>query len=163
MPKLPFYFRQMTVPNGLIPFCPLCSSSFSGMPRTSKSFKLPTFWLLDSTFGSRRWLKQKDIIFLGKQIVTLSPAVPIKLTPLSTSHLIISHSCILIISCFSTSWDIILHMTSICFFMDCRRRYHLTTDLLISLGKYVHTNRVRSWGVSSMIDNLGNTCNGRPS
>jgi hypothetical protein len=40
-------------------FCPLCGSSFSGAPRISKSFKLPTFWLLDSAFGLRGLLKQK--------------------------------------------------------------------------------------------------------
>jgi hypothetical protein len=43
MPGLHIYFEQMTVPNGLITFCPVCGSSFSGMPQISKSFKLPTF------------------------------------------------------------------------------------------------------------------------
>jgi hypothetical protein len=97
----------------LIAFCPLCGSSFSGTSCTLKSFKLPTFWLLDSAFRSRRWLKQKDILFWGEQIITLSPTVPIKLTPLSTSHPIISYSCLLIISCFSASCDIILALHSI--------------------------------------------------
>jgi hypothetical protein len=59
MSKLPFYFGQMTVPNGLIAFCLLCSGFFSGTPQTSKYFKLPPFWLLDSAYGLREWLKQK--------------------------------------------------------------------------------------------------------
>jgi hypothetical protein len=96
MPKLPFYFGQMIVSNGLIAFCPLCRGSFLGTPRTSKSFKLSTFWLLDLASGSRGWLKQKGIFFLGKRIVTLSPVVPIKLAPLSTSRPIVSRSCLLI-------------------------------------------------------------------
>jgi hypothetical protein len=42
MPKLSFFsFRQMTVPNGLIAFCPLCGGSFLGTHRILKSFKLP--------------------------------------------------------------------------------------------------------------------------
>jgi hypothetical protein len=96
MPKLPFYFGQMIVSNGLIAFCPLCRGSFLGTPRTSKSFKLSTFWLLDLASGSRGWLKQKDIFFLGKRIIALSPVVPIKLAPLSTSRPIVSRSCLLI-------------------------------------------------------------------
>jgi hypothetical protein len=40
-------------------------------------------------------------LFLGKQIVTLSPATPIKLTPMSTSHPIVSHSCLPIFFCYS--------------------------------------------------------------
>jgi hypothetical protein len=42
-------------------------------------------------------------LFLGKRIVTLSPSVPIKLAPLSTSRPIISRSCLPIISCFSAA------------------------------------------------------------
>jgi hypothetical protein len=38
-----FYFGQMTVPIGLIAFCLLCGGFFSGMPWSSKSFKLPPF------------------------------------------------------------------------------------------------------------------------
>jgi hypothetical protein len=57
----------------------LISGSFSWTLRTSKYFKSPTFWLLDFSFGLRGWLKQKGI-FLGKQIVTMSPAVHIKLS-----------------------------------------------------------------------------------
>jgi hypothetical protein len=71
-----------------------------GMSWTSKSFKLLTFWLLDLASRLRGWLKQKDIFLLKKQIVTLWPAAPIKLAPLSTSHPIISRSCLLISSCY---------------------------------------------------------------
>jgi hypothetical protein len=91
-----FYFREMTVLNGLIAFCLLCSGSFLGTLRTSKSFKLLTFWLLDLVFGSRGWMKQKGIFFLWKQIIILPPGAPIKLVPLSMSHPIISRSCLLI-------------------------------------------------------------------
>jgi hypothetical protein len=96
MPGLHFYFEQMTLSNGLISFCLVCGSSFSGMPQISKSFKLPTFWLLDSTSRLRRLLKQKCTFFLEKQIVILSPAMPIKPAPLSTSHPIASRSYLLI-------------------------------------------------------------------
>jgi hypothetical protein len=44
-------------------FCLLCGSSFSGMPRISKSFKLPIFWLLDFASGLRGLLKQKCPFF----------------------------------------------------------------------------------------------------
>jgi hypothetical protein len=73
-------------------FFPLCNGSFSGMPQTSKSFKLPTFWLLDLTYGSRGLLKQKCIFFLGKRIMILLHVVNIKLVPLSMSCPIISRS-----------------------------------------------------------------------
>jgi hypothetical protein len=49
-------------------FCSLCGGSFSGTSQTLKSFKLPTFWLIDLTSGSRGWLKQKDIFFWGNKI-----------------------------------------------------------------------------------------------
>jgi hypothetical protein len=86
----------MTVLNGLIAFCLLCSGSFLGTLRTSKSFKLLTFWLLDLVSGSRGWMKQKGIFFLWKQIIILPSGAPIKLVPLSMSHPIISRSCLLI-------------------------------------------------------------------
>jgi hypothetical protein len=54
--------------NGLIVLSLLCSSSFSGMPRTLKSFKLLPFWLLDSASGLHGWLKQKDIFFWGNEL-----------------------------------------------------------------------------------------------
>jgi hypothetical protein len=41
--KIPFFFGQMTVLNGLIAFYPLCGGSFLGTPQISKSFKLPPF------------------------------------------------------------------------------------------------------------------------
>jgi hypothetical protein len=63
MPGLHFYFRQMTVPNGLITFYPLCDSSFSGTLQISKSFKLTTFWLLDSAFRLRGLVKRKGPLF----------------------------------------------------------------------------------------------------
>jgi hypothetical protein len=91
-----FYFGEMTMLNGLIAFCLLCSGSFLGTLRTSKSFKLLTFWLLNLVFGSRGWMKQKDIFFLWKQIIILPPVAPIKQVPLSMSHPIISRSCLLI-------------------------------------------------------------------
>jgi hypothetical protein len=59
--KYPFYFGQMTMSNGLIAFCSLCGGSISGTPWISKSFILPTFWLLNSASRSRAWLKQKGI------------------------------------------------------------------------------------------------------
>jgi hypothetical protein len=37
----------------------LCGSSFAGTLRILKSFKLPTFWLLDSASGLRELLKWK--------------------------------------------------------------------------------------------------------
>jgi hypothetical protein len=92
-----FYFGQMTVPNGLIAFCPLCSGSFSGIPQTSKPFKLPTLWLLDLASESCGWLKQKTY-FSGKTNRHNAPAAPIKLAPLSMSLPIISLSCLLIFS-----------------------------------------------------------------
>jgi hypothetical protein len=74
------------MPNGLIAFCPLCSDSFSGTPRTSKSFQLPTFWLLDLASGSRGWLKQKGIFFGEMNHHTVT---------------IVFRSCLLIFSCYS--------------------------------------------------------------
>jgi hypothetical protein len=71
------------------------------IPQTLKSFKLLTFWLLDPASKSHGWLKQKCIFFLGKGIVTQSPAAPIKLMLLGMSHPIISHSCLPILSCYS--------------------------------------------------------------
>jgi hypothetical protein len=59
MPGFHFYFGKMTVSNGLITFCPLCDSSFSGTQWISKSFKLPTFWLLDFASGLHMLLKWK--------------------------------------------------------------------------------------------------------
>jgi hypothetical protein len=64
--NFPFFFSQMTVPNGLIDFCPLCGGSFLGTPQISKDFKLPTFGLLDSASGLRGLLKQKCTFFLEK-------------------------------------------------------------------------------------------------
>jgi hypothetical protein len=70
---------------------PLILGSFSWSLWTSEYFKLPNFLFLDSATRLRGWLKQKGIFFLGKQIVTLSPVVHIKLSALSS---IASHSCL---------------------------------------------------------------------
>jgi hypothetical protein len=59
MPKLPFYFGQMIESNKLIAFYLLCSGSILGTPQTSKSFKLPPFWLPNSASKLCGWLKQK--------------------------------------------------------------------------------------------------------
>jgi hypothetical protein len=67
MPRLHFYFGQKIVSNGLITFCLLCGSSLPGTPWISKSFKLPTFWLLDSASGLHGLLKWKGTFFLGNK------------------------------------------------------------------------------------------------
>jgi hypothetical protein len=61
---------------------------FSWTLQTSKSFELPNFLFLDSATGLRRWLKQKRHLFLGRRIITQSPATHIKL---STAEHVESH------------------------------------------------------------------------
>jgi hypothetical protein len=124
-----FLFREMIVPNGLITFCPLCDSSFSGMPWISKSFKLHTFWLLDSASGLRGLLKRKGPFFLEKRIVTLSSAIPIKPALLSTSHAIASRSCLLI---FPTTFNLFQLLTAalpiLCFMAEGPSRDPIVTN-----------------------------------
>jgi hypothetical protein len=110
MPGLHFYFGQITVPNGLITFYLVCGSSFSGTLRISKSFKLPTFWVLDSASGLRGLLKRKGTFFLGKRIIILSSAMPIKPVPLSMSHPIASRSCLLI---FTATFNLFQLLTTV--------------------------------------------------
>jgi uncharacterized lipoprotein YajG len=48
------------------------------MLHISKYFKISTFWLLDLMAESCGWLKQKDIFFFRKCIITLSHVMHIK-------------------------------------------------------------------------------------
>jgi hypothetical protein len=98
--------------------------SFPRTLRILKYFKLPNL----STSQSRGQLKQKDILFLGKRIATLSFAAPIRL---GTTVRIRSHHfrpC-LFAFCFTVSFSISLHGQHLCppsyFFqhsVDQRRR-----------------------------------------
>jgi hypothetical protein len=96
MPGLHFYFEQMTVPNGLITFYPLCGSSFSGTPHISKSFKLPTFLAPRLHVRIAPVVEMERPLFHGKRIVILSSAIPIKPPSLSMSCPITSRSYLLI-------------------------------------------------------------------
>jgi hypothetical protein len=117
------------MPNGSINFCLLCDSSFSGTPRISKYFKLPTFCLLDSVSRLRGLLKLKGPFFLRKQIVTLSSAILIRPTPLSTSHPITSRSCLLI---FPSTFNFFQLLTTalpiLCFMTEGPSHDHIVTD-----------------------------------
>jgi hypothetical protein len=118
MPGHHFYFGQINVSNKLITFHLLCGSSFSGTPQISKSFKLPTFWLLDSASGLCGLLKWKDPFFIGKRIVTLSPTIPIKAALLSTSRPIASRSYLLIFPPTFNLFQILAAALPILCFMD---------------------------------------------
>jgi hypothetical protein len=67
---------------------PLILGSFSWMPHTSKYFKLLTFSASRSCVRITRVVETERHLFLGKRIITLSPAAHIKL---STAEHVKSH------------------------------------------------------------------------
>jgi hypothetical protein len=75
-----------------------------GHHRLQNLLNFPPFWFLDPASGSHGWLKQKSIFFLGKRIVMLLPAAPIKLS--ATEHITSHHFSLLpshlfLLLCFS--------------------------------------------------------------
>jgi hypothetical protein len=74
------HFGQITMLIGLINLIRWISVPSQGRRRLQNILNFQTFQLLDPVSELRGWLKQKDIFFLMKWIITLSPAAHIKLS-----------------------------------------------------------------------------------